>query len=128
LHLGAHADIRPPHFFVAGDYVAIGKNFICEVDCELGREILISSNVAFVGNQHRFDSPDSSVYWQGRVENDVVKIGNDCLIGFGTIVVGNVTVGDGCIVGAGSVVTRDLPPGFVCVGAPARPIRRRFGS
>jgi chloramphenicol O-acetyltransferase type B len=123
---GENVDIRAPNKVVIGNYVGLGKNFTAEVDFEIGCETLISSNVSFIGNQHMFDDPNSSVYWQGRVDKDFIKLEGNNLVGFGSIIVGNVTIGRGAIVGAGSVVTRSLPPNMICVGTPARPIRKRF--
>ena len=49
-----------------------------------------------------------------------MRIGDDCWLGTGVVVVAGVEIGDGCVVGAGAVVTRSLPPGSVAVGVPAR--------
>lgn len=126
ISLAKSADIRSPHFFELGDFVSIGKNFTCEVDLFVGSHVLISSNVSIIGNDHPFEDPKATVYESPRSDDSVVKIGSDVLIGFGTIIVGPVQIADGCIVGAGAVVIRDLPPHTVCVGAPARPVRRRY--
>jgi hypothetical protein len=39
-----------------------------------------------------------------------------------------VTIGDDAVIGAGSVVTRDVPAGVVAVGNPARVVRRDIGG
>jgi len=54
-----------------------------------------------------------------------VRIGHHVFIGYGCIILPNVTIGDASIIGAGSVVTRDIPPLTVAAGNPARVIRRR---
>ena len=41
----------------------------------------------------------------------------------GVIVCPGVRIGDDCVVGAGSVVTRDIPPRSLAVGSPARVVR-----
>lgn len=53
-------------------------------------------------------------------------IGNDVWIGNGAIVLRGVNVGDGAVIGAGAVVTKDVEPYTIVVGAPARPIKKRF--
>lgn len=126
--IARNADIRAPHHCRIGSYVSFGKNFTCEADLEIGDHVLVSSNVAIVGKDHPFGDPARTVYTQPRCDDSAVRIGSDVLIGFGTIIVGSVTIGDGCIVGAGAVVVRDLPPYSICVGNPARPIRRRFAD
>lgn len=47
-------------------------------------------------------------------------VGNNVVIGSGSIVLGAITVGDNAKVGAGSVVVRSVPPGATVVGVPAR--------
>jgi acetyltransferase-like isoleucine patch superfamily enzyme len=49
-----------------------------------------------------------------------IRILDDVFIGYGTIVLPNVTIGPRAIVGAGSVVTRDVPPDTVAAGTPAK--------
>lgn len=53
-------------------------------------------------------------------------IGNDCLIGMGSVVLNGVRVGEGSVVAAGAVVPEglEIPPGSVVVGVPARVTRR----
>ena len=55
--------------------------------------------------------------------NMPVRIGRNCWIGAGAIILPGVTVGDNVVVGAGSVVTRDLPDSVVAVGNPCRVLR-----
>ncbi|PWK58093.1 DapH/DapD/GlmU-related protein [Roseicyclus mahoneyensis] len=57
-----------------------------------------------------------------------VSVGHDVWIGHGVTVLAGVSIGTGAVVGAGSVVTRDVAPYTVVVGAPARPIKRRFSE
>jgi len=49
-----------------------------------------------------------------------VTIGNNVYFGRNCSVFKGVTIGDNCIIGFGSVVTRDIPSNSVAVGAPAR--------
>ena len=42
-------------------------------------------------------------------------IGNNCLIGAGAKIIGNVKIGNNCRVGANAVVTNDMPDNSVCV-------------
>ena len=52
-----------------------------------------------------------------------ITIGNSVWIGGGVIVCPGITIGDDCVIGAGSVVTRDIPEGMVAMGTLARVIR-----
>ena len=53
-----------------------------------------------------------------------ISIGHNVWLGGGAIVLPGVTIGDDAVVGAGSVVTRDVPAGVVVVGNPARVLER----
>ena len=61
------------------------------------------------------------MYYRDEYKDKVgkVKIGDNCFIGFRTIVLPNVTIGNNCIVGAGSIVSKDLPDNGVYAGVPA---------
>ncbi len=51
-----------------------------------------------------------------------IKINDNVFIGFGAILMPNITIGSNCIIGAGSIVTKDIAENSVAVGAPARVI------
>ena len=52
-----------------------------------------------------------------------VHVGNNCWFGANVVVCPGVTIGDDCVIGAGSVVTRDIPPRSFAAGNPCRVIR-----
>ena len=56
--------------------------------------------------------------------NMTVRIGKNCWIGAGAIILPGVTIGDNSVIGAGSVVTKDVPDGVVAVGNPCRVLRK----
>lgn len=56
--------------------------------------------------------------------NASVKIGRNCWLGAGVIVLPGVTIGDNSVIGAGSVVTKDIPANVVAVGNPCRVLRK----
>lgn len=124
--VGKRAEILTPHFFRVGDRVRIGQDFVCETDVEIGNDVLISSRVSLIGNDHEFDVPGVSVFQGRRLPTARVVLEGDNLLGHGVIIVGSVTIGRGAIIGAGSLVTRDIPAGWVCHGRPAKPVRRRL--
>lgn len=47
------------------------------------------------------------------------KIGNNCYIGSGACVLGDITIGNNCAIGANAVVLCDVPDNCVAVGIPA---------
>jgi len=51
-----------------------------------------------------------------------IDIRDNCVIGWGAIILPGVTIGSDCVIAAGSVVTRSIPPGVLAAGNPARPV------
>ncbi len=60
---------------------------------------------------------------KGYQYNAPVRIGKNCWLGAGVVVLPGVTIGDNVVIGAGSVVTKDLPSDVVAVGNPCRVLR-----
>lgn len=87
--------------------VSIGNN----VDINMHFQLLTHDWSSFVFRLKYHDFINSS----GRV-----NIGSNIYIGTNVIVLRGVTIGDNCIIGAGSIVTRDIPPNSVAIGAPCR--------
>lgn len=55
--------------------------------------------------------------------NMPIRIGKNCWLGAGVIVLPGVTVGDNSVIGAGSIVTKDIPANVIAVGNPCKVIR-----
>ena len=55
--------------------------------------------------------------------NFPVRIGRNCWIGAGVVIVPGVTIGENTVIGAGSLVTKDIPANVVAVGNPCRVLR-----
>jgi serine O-acetyltransferase len=51
-------------------------------------------------------------------------IGNNVMISAGAKVLGPIKIGDNCKIGAGAVVLKDVPPNCTVVGVPGRIVRR----
>jgi acetyltransferase-like isoleucine patch superfamily enzyme len=77
------------------------------------------------GGQYRTDQLDVPIARQPMRRTGETRIGAGVWLGAHVDVLGGVTVGRDSVVGSGSVVTRSLPEMAVCVGTPARVVRRR---
>ena len=78
---------------------------------QIGRRVSIMQNVT-IGTKSVF-------------ELATPEIGDDVVLGAGSVVLGQVRLGAGSAIGANAVVLSDVPPGAVAVGAPARAMSSR---
>lgn len=49
-----------------------------------------------------------------------ISVGNNVMIGAGTIILPNVRIGSNVVIGAGSIVCKDIPDNSVAAGVPCR--------
>lgn len=60
----------------------------------------------------------------GEVEGSAPKIGNNCLIGAGAVVIGGISIGNNVKIGAGAVVSSDIADNCTVVSQPPRIIKK----
>ncbi len=111
---GAHC-----HF---GNYVYANFNLTCVDDTHIyvGDNTMIGPNVTLATAGHPV-LPE--LRKKGYQYNMPIRIGKNCWLGAGVIVLPGVTIGDNSVIGAGSVVTKDIPANVVAVGNPCRVMR-----
>lgn len=112
----------------AGDYVFIGARAHLYANVKIGHFVMIASNVAIVGGDHRFDFVGVPVRFTGRdrMEERLTVIEDDVWVGHGAIIMAGNKIGRGAVIAAGSVVTKDVPAYAIVGGVPAKIIRYRF--
>ena len=86
----------------------------------IGDYTMLGPNVTIATAGHPIDP---ELRRRGLQYNLPVRIGRNCWLGAGVIVMPGVTIGDNTVIGAGSVVTKDIPAGVVAVGNPCRVLR-----
>ncbi len=79
---------------------------LCVLHCDPGEDLVIGANVT-VGHQAMVHAR---------------SIGDRCLIGMQSALLGGAEIGEGCIIGAGSLVRegKKIPPRSIVVGVPGR--------
>lgn len=87
---------------------------------EIGDYVTVSSNVTFLTHDGATWVFRRRPDYEGLQRFGRIKIGSNCFIGAGAIIMPGVRIGNDCVIGAGSVVTRSVPDGSVVVGSPAR--------
>lgn len=127
--IGEHCYIEPPfHSNFGGGHVHFGKNIYanfnltCVDDTHIyvGDYTMFGPNVTLATAGHPI-LPE--LREQAYQYNAPVRIGKNCWIGAGAVVLPGITIGDNVVVGAGSVVTKDLPSNVVAVGNPCKVLR-----
>jgi acetyltransferase-like isoleucine patch superfamily enzyme len=90
----------------------------------IGRNVRFASRVAMIthdGGVAVFQTLDPERYQKVR-KFGRIDIRDNCVIGWGAIILPGVTIGPDCVIAAGSVVTRSIPPGVLAAGNPAKPV------
>jgi maltose O-acetyltransferase len=81
--------------------------------------ITIEDGVTFGPGVRVFAHDASSLKCLGKTRVGLVRIGKNCFIGAGAVILPGVTIGENSIVGANSTVNRNIPAGEVWAGVPA---------
>jgi maltose O-acetyltransferase len=83
---------------------------------EIGDNVIFAPNVRLIAH----DASTKFVVKYSRL--DRIVIGSRCFLGDSVIILAGVQIGEDCIIGAGSVVTKSIPRGSVAAGIPAKVI------
>jgi galactoside O-acetyltransferase len=127
--IGEGCYIQPPmNANFSGKYVHFGKNIYANFNLTLvdDTHIYVGDNTMFAPNVTLTTAGHPilpSLREKGYQYNLPVRIGKNCWLGAGVVVLPGVTIGDNTVVGAGSVVTKDLPANVVAVGNPCCVLR-----
>ena len=127
--IGEECYIEPPlHANWGGHHVHFGNrvyanfnlNLVDDTHIYVGDCTMFAPNVTVATAGHPI-APCLRKY--GIQYNAPVRIGKNCWIGAGALIMPGVTIGDNTVIGAGSVVTKDIPSNVVAVGNPCRVMR-----
>jgi len=133
VRLGAHTAAYDTTMFDLGLFGAVeigrygllnGPHFIADSRIVIGDFAYISYEVYISDRPAPVSPTDPGFSSRQRVDvgDPSIVIGDDCWLGFRSVVLGGTRLGDGVIVGAGSVVCGSVAPYTVVAGNPAVPV------
>lgn len=120
--------INPPFYCDYGTNIKFGKNVFMNFNCtvlacaeiEIGDNCYIGPNVQLYSAIHPLNPVERN---KSINLAKPIKIGKNCWLGGGVIVLPGVEIAEGTTIGAGSVVTKNIPPYCVAAGNPCRVLR-----
>ncbi len=127
--VGDDVVVRAPFHCDYGSNISLGAGVFLNFNCvvldvariTIGDGTQIGPNVQLLTADH---PRDTEARRKGLEFGRPITIGRNVWIGGGAIILPGVMIGDDAIIGAGSVVTRNVPAGATVVGNPARPVSK----
>lgn len=108
-------------------YKNIDKNTVIESGIKLdklnrkgihiGSGCLIASGTTILAHEHIFVKHDGSYYFKD------TYIGDNCFIGVNSLICPGVHIGNECVIGGGTIVTKDVPDHCMVVGVPGKIVK-----
>jgi maltose O-acetyltransferase len=123
--VGEGVVVRPPFHCDYGCNISLGAGVFLNFNCvildvvavTIGAQTQIGPGVQILTADH---PRDAAARASGLEFGRPIRIGRNVWIGGGAIILPGVSIGDDALIGAGSVVTRDVPAGATAFGNPAR--------
>lgn len=108
---------------IGSGFMNAGSQIRCKKRIKIGDNVAISRNVII------WDTDAHDIYYDNKKnERDKeVIIGNNVLIGNGSIILKGTKIGNNVVIGAGSVVKGEVPDNSLVCGNPARVIKKIKG-
>ncbi|WP_454830698.1 sugar O-acetyltransferase [Pseudoxanthomonas wuyuanensis] len=125
--VGDGAVIRPPFHCDYGYNIRLGADVFLNYNCVILDVVEVTvgdgTQIGPAVQIYTADHPrDPQQRRSGAEFGRPVRLGRNVWVGGGAILLPGITVGDDALIGAGSIVTRDVPAGATVAGNPARMI------
>ncbi|MPN12573.1 Galactoside O-acetyltransferase [bioreactor metagenome] len=120
--------IEPPFRCDYGYNIEIGENFYSNynliiLDCapvKIGDNVLIGPNVSIYTAGHPLHYEIRNQEYEYAFP---IIIGDNVWIGGNVVINPGVSIGENCVIGSGSVVTKDIPNNVIAIGNPCKVLR-----
>jgi len=112
---GAKIRVRKGGTCIIANNCSINSNdmIACHERIEIGDDVQLSPNVQIYDHDHDFRTEGGVK--AGKYKTGAVKIGNNVWIGANTVILRGTELGDNCVVGAGSIVKGKYEAGSVII-------------
>jgi putative colanic acid biosynthesis acetyltransferase WcaF len=126
--IGKGVIIRPtvrityPWKLIIGDNAWVGDNADLYTlgEISIGKNAVVSQRAYLCTGSHDHTAEAFDIYAKPIVIEDEAWIATDVFIAPG------ITIGKGAVIGARSSVFKDMPAGMICIGNPAKPVKKRL--
>lgn len=98
-------------------------HLICASKVKIGDDVVFSADVMITDNNHSYNEVNKSVMYQPLEVKETI-VGDYCFIGMGAKIMAGTKLGNNCIVGSNSVVVGEFQNFSVLAGVPAKVIKR----
>ena len=122
IELPFHANWGGHHVhFGNGIYVNFNLTIVDDGHIYVGDKVMFGPNVTITTANHPINA---EIRKQGLQYNKNVYIGENVWIGANVVIVPGIKIGNNSVIGAGSVVVKDIPDNVVAVGNPCKVLRQ----
>jgi len=118
--IGADSDIGMGSVVHSQGGVEIGRAVVLGGGCKLSGGVFQTTRSVGEAEEGGMLAREQTRWTKGPI-----RIGDRCLVGFGSMFLDGVDIGEGSVIGAGSLMTRSVPPYSVAAGVPGRVLRAR---
>ena len=121
--------IEPPFYCDYGYNISLGENFYANHNLVIldGNKVTFGDNV-FIGPNCGFYTAGHPLEVETRNKNleyaRPIEVGDNVWFGGNVVVLPGVKIGNNCVIGAGSIVTKDIPDNSLAYGNPCRVARK----
>ncbi|GEO68167.1 DapH/DapD/GlmU-related protein [Levilactobacillus acidifarinae] len=98
-------------------FINLGLTTVALGGINIGDNVQIGPNVTLITANH-------DIKQMNILNTESIEIGKNAWVGANVTILPGVTIGNDSIVGAGSIVTKNIPAGVIAVGNPAKVIKK----